>query len=104
VPGFKIITSPEVAFALFTAACIESPGWTKISAVPIPEPSKIRKAANKIINLFMVIPRVFKGGIVNSKEVWLILRRYELTLRLVRWGYNQNNIKILILTNIRKMI
>ena len=55
VPGFKIITSLELV-ALSTAACIESHGWTKISAVPIPEPNKIRKVVNKMINLFMLIP------------------------------------------------
>jgi hypothetical protein len=51
-----IISSPEVA--LFTAICIEPPGWTEISAaVTIPEPDiKIRKTASNIINLFIQIP------------------------------------------------
>jgi hypothetical protein len=61
VPGFKIITSPEVAFELFTATCIESPGWTRISAeVPIPENDiKIRMVRNKVVNFFTMIPPSF---------------------------------------------
>jgi hypothetical protein len=51
-----VILSPE--FALFTAVCIELPGWTKISAaVPIPDiNTKMRKAHIKVVNLFILIP------------------------------------------------
>ena len=47
------ISSP--GFALFTAACIDYPGWTKISAaVPVLEPNvKIRKANAKVMNMFI---------------------------------------------------
>jgi hypothetical protein len=48
--------SPEVA--LLIEVCIEFPGWTNISAAaPIPEiDAKTRKAANKVINLFIPTP------------------------------------------------
>lgn len=56
------ISSPGVA--LFTAVCIEPPGWTEISAaVTIPEPDiKIRKTASNVINLFIPIPPYIKGN------------------------------------------
>jgi len=50
------ISSPGLA--LFIAACIDSPGWTKIStAIPVLEFNvKIKKATAKAINLFISIP------------------------------------------------
>lgn len=56
VPGFTVITSPEVE--LFTAFWIESPGWTEISAAaPILDiDTKIRRTANKLANLLILKP------------------------------------------------
>lgn len=49
-----VIVSPD--FELSIAACIESPGWTIISAAdPIPEINdKIRKIPSKISTLFLI--------------------------------------------------
>ena len=48
--------SPELA--LFTAACIEPEGWTKISAAPpVPEIKiKIKKVNSKVVNLVIRTP------------------------------------------------
>lgn len=58
-----IIISPETA--LSTAAWIESPGCTKVSAaVTIPEPAIIiRKNKKRIISLFILIPPSCQGVI-----------------------------------------
>jgi hypothetical protein len=64
VPAFKVIVSPELA--LFTAACIEFPGWTIISAAdPLPEiNTKIRKIPSRMTSLFLItIPP-------SIQEIW----------------------------------
>lgn len=49
-----VIVSPELE--LFMAACIESPGWTILSAAdPIPEVNnKIRKIPSRMTTLFLI--------------------------------------------------
>jgi len=50
-----VITSPELAVS--TADCIESPGWTIISAaVPIPTHNiKMREVISKTVNLLLIL-------------------------------------------------
>lgn len=54
VPGFMVIVSPDLE--LFIAVCIESPGWTILSAAdPVPEiNAKIRKIPNNMTSLLLI--------------------------------------------------